>query len=204
MKHEQSDGDAGLPGKIARLVEERGWNQEDFARASQLNRQTVRQILLASGPRRLHNATVGACARALGLTVNELRHAPLPQLLARINPPALPAAVNPAASVPASPERLYEEATQPELQAWLERNPERARQLTSEDIDELLSLQGTGGPLTSIGVEHYVGLIERKHRLLGQVQVVASTEYLDLLEKLVALLYENVQPYREKRTGHRE
>src|SRR5207237_4556072 len=36
---------AELASKIARLVEERGWNQEDFARATQLNRQTVRHIL---------------------------------------------------------------------------------------------------------------------------------------------------------------
>ena len=35
-----------LANKIARLVEERGWNQEDFARIANLNRQTVRQILL--------------------------------------------------------------------------------------------------------------------------------------------------------------
>ena len=31
-----------LAAKIARLVEERGWNQEDFARITKLNRQTVR------------------------------------------------------------------------------------------------------------------------------------------------------------------
>ena len=33
--------------KIAKLVEERGWNQELFARISKLNRHTVRQILNA-------------------------------------------------------------------------------------------------------------------------------------------------------------
>jgi len=54
-----------LSGKIARLVEERGWNQEDFARSTQLNRQTIRQILSQNGQRRLRNATVSACAKAL-------------------------------------------------------------------------------------------------------------------------------------------
>ncbi len=49
--------------KIARLVEERGWNQEEFAGITRLNRHTVRQILLA-GDRRLRNATISACARA--------------------------------------------------------------------------------------------------------------------------------------------
>ena len=46
--------------KIARLVEERGWNQEDFARIAGLNRQTVRQILQQTNDRRLRNATVSA------------------------------------------------------------------------------------------------------------------------------------------------
>ena len=58
-------GSDGLAAKIARLVEERGWNQEDFARITKLNRQTIRQILLNQG-RKPHNATVQCTAgRAL-------------------------------------------------------------------------------------------------------------------------------------------
>ena len=45
--------------KIGKLVEEKGWNQEDFARISNLNRHTVRQILHGGPKRRLRNATVG-------------------------------------------------------------------------------------------------------------------------------------------------
>ena len=68
-----------LCAKIARLAEERGWNQEEFARNAGLNRLTIRSIVL--GPeRRLHNATVAACARALGLSVSDLRHLPLDRL----------------------------------------------------------------------------------------------------------------------------
>src|SRR5205814_7094249 len=73
--------------KIARLVEERGWNQEDFARIAGLNRQTVRQILQHNSDRRLRNATISACARALGLAVSELRTLPLERLLPRMNSP---------------------------------------------------------------------------------------------------------------------
>ncbi|HXG10673.1 MAG TPA: helix-turn-helix transcriptional regulator [Gemmataceae bacterium] len=181
-----------LATKIARLVEERGWNQEDFARIAGLNRQTVRQILMPSSDRRLRNATVSACARALGLTVHELRHLPLERLLPRMHRHAPP---------PEGEDRLrflYEMATQPELRAWMERNPERAKQLTDDEIDELLSLQGTGGPLTSFGVDHFVELIERKRKLIQQVQAIAGTEYLDLLEKMVGLLYEKVQPYGDR------
>src|SRR6266496_3165473 len=85
MNGQTSTGTADLATKIARLVEERGWNQEAFARTAGLNRQTVRQILLPDGNRRLRNATVGACAQALGLSVNELRTLPLERLLPRMH-----------------------------------------------------------------------------------------------------------------------
>jgi transcriptional regulator with XRE-family HTH domain len=190
MNQSMSGNASELAGKIARLVEERGWNQEDFARGAQLNRQTVRQILGQNGQRRLRNATISACARALGMSVSELRDRPLEQLLARVNRRA-------PTDGDEHLRRLYEQATQPEVMAWIERQPDRARQLSAEEIDELLSLQGTGGPLTSAGVEYFVALIERKRRLIQQVHAVAGTDYLELLEKFVGLLYEKVQPYAE-------
>ena len=87
---------------------------------------------------------------------------------------------------------------QPELLAWIERNPERADQLSVEEREELLSLQGVGGPLTAFGVAHFVGLIERKRWLKQKVVAIAGTEYLDLLEQIVELVYEKIQPYRDK------
>src|ERR1700730_6484841 len=182
---------ADVANKIARLAEERGWNQEDFARIAGLNRQTVRQILLPTADRRWRNATIGACARALSLSVNDLRTLPLERLLPRMNLP-------PATDEAATRARGFEQATQPELLAWLERNPDRAQQMSGEEIDELLSLQGTGGPLTAFGVEHFVEMIERKRKLIHQVHAIAGTEYLDLLEQMVTLLYEKVQPYRDR------
>jgi hypothetical protein len=182
-----------LASKIARLVEERGWNQEEFARIARLNRHTARQILLQNGSRRLRNATIGACAQALGLSVNDLRTLPLERLLPRMRE------AQQAAGHGDDPlRRLYEEATQPELLAWMERNPDRARQLTRAELDELLSLQGTGGPLTAFGVAGFVERLERRRRLLRQVTAIAGTEYVDLLEQLVALLHEKVQPSHER------
>jgi hypothetical protein len=183
------DGPLNLCAKIARLVQECGWNQEEFARIADLNRLTVRSIF-QGGERRLHNATVSACARALGLSVNDLRILPLDRLLPRVQ--------NRPAPTQANLRNLYEQATQPELLAWIERNPERAAQLRPEEVDELLSVQGTGGPLTALGVAHFVELIERKRRLLEQVAVIAGTEYIDMLEQFVGLLYEKIQPYRDR------
>ncbi len=173
---------------IARLVQERGWNQEEFARIARLNRHTVRQILAAEGSRRLRNATVSACARALGLSVNDLRTQPLEKLLPRMSQAAAPIA-------PDDPwRRLRDRATQPELLAWIERNPDRARRLSREDVDELLALQGPEGPLVVFGVDGFVQRMERRRALLQRVHVIAGTEYVDLLEQLVNLIHDRVRP----------
>ncbi len=177
-----------LCGKIARLVQERGWNHDEFARSAELNRLTVRSIFQGP-PRKLHNATVSACARALGLSVYDLLTQPLERLLPRMR---MPLPVKDGLRV------LYEQATQPELLAWIERNPERAAGLTPAEIDELLSLQGTGGPLTSFGVAHYVDQLERRRKILEQAAIVAGTEYVDMLEQFVELLYEKIQPYKDR------
>lgn len=187
---ETTSDNAEMARKIRRLVEERGWNQEEFARISRLNRHTVRQILLPGETRRLRNATVSACARALGLTVSELRDQPLDRLLPRM--------VEGAAGPDDALRRTYDQATQPELRAWLERNPDRARQFSADELDELLALQGYGGPLTSVGVEVIAQRIERRRRIVRQVEVIAGTEYLPLLEQLVELLHDRVQPGHDR------
>jgi len=184
---------ADLATKIARLVEEKGWNQDDFASLARLNRHTVRQILLhPESGRRLRNATVAGCAKALNLSVNDLRTLPLDRLLVRVRQPL------PSLNGDDKLSRLQREATQPELRAWMERNPERLNQLTSEEIDNLLGAQGPGGPLLLIGVEGYVKQLERRRDLIQKVHDIVGTEYQDLLEKLVGLLYEKIQPYRDR------
>lgn len=172
--------------KIARLVEERGWNQEDFARIANVNRHTVRTILQTHG-RKLRNATVQSCARALGLTVSELRTLPLERLLPRMRGQAAPEGNDRF-------QALLAQVTQPELAAWLKRNEDRARQLTSAESEELLEMQGPSGPLAAIGVERVVEQVERKRELIQRVQAIAGTEYLNLLEQFVAVLFEKTQP----------
>jgi transcriptional regulator with XRE-family HTH domain len=185
--------DHELACKITSLVKERGWNQEEFARITRLNRHTVRQILGENGSRRLRNATVSACARALGLSVHDLRTLPLERLLPRMGQQA-----QETASQGEVLRRLYEHATQPELLAWMERNPDRASQLSADEIDELLSLQGTGGPLTTLGVEGFVKRLERRRQLIQKINAITGTEFLDMLEQLVGLIHDKVQPYRDR------
>lgn len=179
-------GPVNLTEKIARLVEERGWNLETFARVAGLHRNTLRPVL-ARTAKKLHNATVRKCADALGVSVHELTEWPVERLLPRVRQ---------GLAGKIGLERLLEEAGQPELHHWAERNPERAALLSTGEIDELLSLQGTGGPLTQFGVEHFVRLIERKRELKRRLEIIAGTEYLDLVEKIVDLIFDKIQPYR--------
>jgi transcriptional regulator with XRE-family HTH domain len=186
-----SSNSVSLASKIARLVKERGWNQEEFARIAGLNRQTVRQIMQEGG-RNLRNSTVSACAKALGLTVNDLLIGTLDRLLDRMS--------NQAPAAPPSPtQSLLDRTIQPELKAWIERNPERAAELTADESEELLSLQQeSGGVLASPGVEHFVKNMERVRRLKDQVHTICATEYIDLLEQFINLVFDKVRPYRDR------
>ncbi|MCX7665581.1 MAG: helix-turn-helix domain-containing protein [Gemmataceae bacterium] len=178
-----------LGSKIARLVEERGWNQEDFARSSGLNRHTVREIMNSNGERKLRNDTISKCAKALGLQVNELRDLPLDRLLPRMHGKVL-------SEREGGRKLLLEKSEMPELKEWVSRNTERAAQITVEEAEELLSLQGPDGVLARIGVEYYVEILERRRRLLNRVKAIAKSEYFDLLEQFVGLLYEKIPSHK--------
>jgi transcriptional regulator with XRE-family HTH domain len=178
-------GPNDLAFKIAKLVEERGWNQEDFARIANLNRHTIRQILHADQGRRLRNDTVNKCATALGLTVNDLRTLPLEKLLPRMH--GKPGGDDEALK------QLHTQATLPELVSWLERNPERSLDLTAAEIAEILAVQEPGGALEKLGVEQFIEMLERRRKLLDQVRIIASSEYLPTLEQLVGLMHDKLQ-----------
>jgi len=170
-----------VPEKIARLVAERGWNQDEFAQRAGIARTTARGIL-THPERDLRNATLRRCADALGLSVNDLVSLPLDRLLPRVR------------HAPAGPPAPLDFSDQPLLQHWLADHPERAARLSQAELEELISLQGVGGPLTLHGIEHFVNLIERRRELLRRVEIIAGTELLDVLEKLVELMWEHIQP----------
>lgn len=189
----EGSGNQDLAQKISKLVEERGWNQEVFAKACRLNRHTVRQILHPGPQRRLRNHTVRSCAEALGLTVNELRTLPLERLLPRMHgkPPADAEALN----------LLRTSATQPEFVAWLERNPDRAAELRADEIGELLAMQEPGGAMERLGVEQCVENVERRRELLLQVKMILNTEYIGLLEQVVELVCDKINAGRQQANG---
>jgi transcriptional regulator with XRE-family HTH domain len=172
---------AQLSMKIARLVEEKGWNQEDFARIASVNRHTARRIMHGQD-HRLRNATINQCAAAFGLQVSELRSLPVEALLERIRTPANGSSL----VIPATIDH-------PDLKQWLEQHPDRAAALTREEMNELLSMQAIKGGFSHISVDQFVQMLERRRKVLAQVRVVASSDQLPLLEQIVEMMFERVQ-----------
>lgn len=170
------------------LVKERGWNQEEFARLARLNRHTVRRILSDSSLR-LRNATVESCARALGYSVHELTNEPLETLLQRVRADASQEAGKRLSS-------LRENATHPELKAWIERHPERAAALPPGEIRELLVFQK--GSITGPSLDAFIIRLERRYRILEKIQYLARTRHFDLLEQIVDLMFQHSQGARDK------
>jgi hypothetical protein len=181
--HLSEPGD-GLGDKIAALVRERGWCQSEFARRACLSVQTAREILESTSRRRLRNRTIFNCARALGLSVAELR-----------DPSCGDAAPSPGRFL--RDDWRYDLATQPRLKEWMDNERSEASRYTPAELEELMSMQGTGGPLTDEGLAEARQLIERKRDLLRKVQAIAGTEYLGLLESMVQWLFRRTQPYGE-------
>jgi hypothetical protein len=168
-----TDTPLGLVGKIARLAGERGWDVAAFSQAASLHRATAQQIL-AGTARRLQDNTVRACAEAFGITPLELRVEPIATLLAKMREPI---------------------AASAEVEALRSSHPE----LTDDDLNEILALKEERDPLSPFAVEEQARRLERRRRLANKVLIVAGTEYVDLLEQFVDLLYEKVQPYADRR-----
>jgi hypothetical protein len=66
-------------------------------------------------------------------------------------------------------------------------------------VNELLALQSAGQPIAAPGVDSFVERIERRRTLVHRVAAIAGSEYLDLLEQFIGLLYEKVQPRPDRR-----
>lgn len=171
--------------KIAYLVRELGWTQEDFARRAGLNRHTARHILLRP-QQHLRNRTVQSCAAALGLTVAELTERPVEELRERLH----------GAHKPLSLDEIR--AVQPELAKWLEVHPDRAEQLTLPDLQELVAIQSNNHPPAPANVEHFLDRLHRKRELLRKVDILAGTDHLPFLELLTSLLFERIQPHKDR------
>jgi len=65
-----------------------------------------------------------------------------------------------------------------------QRNPERSRNLTPDEVEELLACKEQAATL-DVWLEHFVSHIERRRELLEKVRAIAASDFLPLLEQLV-------------------
>lgn len=169
-----------LQQKIARLITQKGWNQEDFARISRLNRHTVRTIMLGKEVK-LRNSTLESCARAFGFTPDQLIQSPLELLLSKLDTNQTPVQQQ-------RYRRLLEGITREELKNWMEKHPDRARLLESSAIDEILSFQ-TNPSFNPGNLETLILRLERKARILEKVRHLNHPRHLEVLEHLLDTMH---------------
>lgn len=91
--------------------------------------------------------------------------------------------------------RQYEAAMNPEVVRWMELHQLRAVMLTEDELDELFSLAGTGGPLTREGVEHFVQQIERRRELVAILCVLWGSHLGTEVEEFLRAKFAEIQPY---------
>lgn len=95
--------------------------------------------------------------------------------------------------------RRMERQMQPLVYEWMEDNPVRAAAMSEDEIDELFSMFGVGGPLTLEGVEHFVRMIERKREVYRVVGELMDTHLADVIEGIATSLHGLVQVYPDRR-----
>lgn len=174
--------------KIARLITQKGWNQEEFARVARINRHTVRKIL--KGPAfKLRNSTVESCARAFGLTPDHLIQNPIDLLLSRMDTTLAPMQQQ-------RHRQLLEGATRNELKHWLEKHPERSHLLDASAIEEILGYQRNPS-FNASNLETLILRLERKARVLEKVRHLNHPRHLEVLEHLLDTMHSNLQGGRQ-------
>jgi hypothetical protein len=155
-----------------------------------VNRRTAHDIL--SGDKATVRAdTVEKIAEAFKLSVADLQSLDVDELVRRLRGAAFP--------FHSQADLAEALAVQPLLVDWLNDHPEEAAKLMPWELDELKSLQATGGPLTYEGVAHFVAIIFRKREAVAMLTALAGTELFPIVEDFLRVLHARVQPYKDRR-----
>jgi transcriptional regulator with XRE-family HTH domain len=158
----------GLADNVQRLMAHEGCTVEELARRCALSRATIKGIL--AGTQRPQARTLHRLAGGLGVDVDELfqNSATLAQ-------------------------RRFDRATNPAVEHFVRRHPQRFEDWLPDDFDELYSQFGTGGALTEEGVAAVAEKIDLKRRVHAQVDLILETAEAQLLEQMVEVLYRRVK-----------
>lgn len=138
---------------------------DDVVAATGLDARTLRGILHAK--KRPHARTLSRLAEGLGVQPDELF-------------------AGDAATVQAG----FDAATNPEVEAALEADPELFANWTTADFGELASRFGAGGALTPAGVREAAREMNTNRQTLRQVRVLLESDQAAAVRAVIEAMYE--------------
>lgn len=157
----------------------RGMELQELARLAGISRTTLYH-LERGHTGRLRATTLRKIADALDLTVEEL-----------LSPaPSRPAPIGPR---DASAARRFDRATNPLVSEVMQDQPQLFTGWSPDDMDELCSTFGTGGPLTEQGVITAAEAINRKRDAIHKLHIVLETHLRDHALHMIEMLYDLVE-----------
>jgi transcriptional regulator with XRE-family HTH domain len=175
-----------LAARIRAECNHRGWSPGELAKRAGISRTTLHH-LERSNTSRPHIETLRKIAIALKLPVEVL-----------LGEEAAPArSVRPLSiGTPQhrSAKQHFDAATNPAVAEVMREQPRLFEGWTQSDVDELVSLFGTGGGLTPRGVEWAAESMNRRRETVFKLQVVLETHLSKQAMEMVDALYQRVQP----------
>lgn len=154
----------------------RGMELQELASLAGISRTTLYH-LERGHTGRLRATTLQKIARALGLTVEEL--------------------LSPARRAPSPHDthaaRRFDRVTNPLVEVVMQDQPRLFDGWSDDDVDELYSTFGTGGPLSEQGVVNAAEAINRKRDAIQKLHIVLETHLRDHALHMIELLYELVE-----------
>jgi transcriptional regulator with XRE-family HTH domain len=175
-----------LAARIRAECNRRGWSLGELARRAGISRTTLHH-LERSRTDHPHIETLRKIAIALEL--------PIEVLLGEQPPPAHGKRSPVTGRPPHSPAaRDFDAATNPAVADVMRQQPHLFAGWTQSDVEELVSLFGTGGGLTPRGVELAAESINRRRETVFKLQVVLETHLRKDAMEMVDMLYRLVQP----------
>lgn len=161
---------------LRRLMARDALTYDDVVQASGLDERTLRA--LARGTNHPHARTLHKLASGLRVSIDELFRP-----LGRSSP------------------REFDRATNAQVDRVVAAHPDRFKNWSEAELDELYSRFGTGGQLTEAGVLAAADATNARRDLWRQVSVILECGEAKLLAEFVAILYQRVTSETQPRGG---
>ena len=182
-----------LAARIRAECNRRGWSLGGLARRAGISRTTLHH-LERSRTDRPHIETLRKIAEALDLSI---------EVLLGEQPPQADRTRSPATGRPPHSQSApdFDVATNPAVAEVMREQPHLFTGWTQSDVEELVSLFGTGGGLTPRGVELAAESINRRRETIFKLQVVLETHLRKEAMEMIDVLYRLVQPPQMREPG---